>query len=108
MTKHIFCKPVPNILLFELLEQISLKKEKYYIIDVNSFKKMLFHKLNEKFIETLKEYYQTSKQFYATREFTYKSFTNMVRQICKANQITYSSNIRYNESYYHIEYYIYF
>ena len=36
------------------------------------------------------------------------SFTNIIRQICKANNIMFSSNIRYSESNYNIEYYIYF
>jgi len=106
--KQLFRKPLPNNIIFDLLDSICLKKEKHYIIDINSFKKMVFHQLHVKFFETLKDYYHASKQFYITRDLTYNSFTNIIRQICKANNIMFSSNIRYSESNYNIEYYIYF
>ena len=106
--KQLFRKLLPNNIIFELLDNICLKKEKYYIIDINSFKKMIFHNLHTEFIKTLKEYYHTSKQFYITRDFSFNSFTNIIRQICKNNNIMFSSNIRYSESNYNIEYYIYF
>ena len=106
--KQLFRKLLPNNIIFELFDNICLRKEKYYIIDINSFKKMIFHNLHIDFIETMKMYYHVSKQFYITREFTFNSFTNIVRQICKANNIMFSSNIRYSESNYNIEYYIFF
>ncbi len=106
--KQLFCKPIPNSVLFGLLDQICLKKEKFYVIDANSFRKMIFHNLHTTFIQTMLEYYHKSKQFYASREFTYNSFVNIIRQICKANKIAYTSNIKYCESDYNIEYYIYF
>ena len=40
--KQIFKKDVPIIILYDLLDQISLKTDKYYVIDMNSYKKMLF------------------------------------------------------------------
>jgi len=106
--KQLFRKILPNAIIYDLLENICLKKEKYYIVDINSFKKMVFHQLHIRFIEILKEHYHASKHFYLTRDFTYNSFTNIIRQICKANTIMFSSNIRYSESNYNIEYFIYF
>ena len=38
---------------------------------------------------------------------TYNSFTTIIRQICKYNQITYTSQIKYDKSTYEIVYYIY-
>ena len=108
MLKQIFKKNVPTEQLFLLLEKVCLKTEKYYLIDLNAFKKMVFHKLHEPFLESLYEYYHVSKQFYLTREFTYNSFTNILRQICKSNAVMFTSNIKYNESKYNIDYFIYF
>lgn len=108
MLKQIFKNNVPNEVLFSLLDQICLKTEKYYLIDLNAFKKMVFHKLHGPFLNSLYEYYHISKQFYLTREFTYNSFTNILRQICKSNAIMFTSNIKYNESKYNIDYFVYF
>jgi len=108
MLKQIFKKNVPIEILFLLLDQVCLKTEKYYLIDSNAFKKMVFHKLHEPFLTSLFEYYHISKQFYLTREFTYNTFTNILRQICKSNTIMFTSNIKYNESKYNIDYFVYF
>jgi hypothetical protein len=108
MTKQIFKKTIPIQLLFNLLEKICLKTDKYYFIDINSFKKMIFLNLHKEFLEKITEYYHSSKKFYVEREFKYNSFTNIVRQICKANDIIFTSQIKYNESKYHIDYFVYF
>ena len=100
--KQLFRKPLANKVIFDLLDSICLKKEKHYIIDINSFKKMVFHQLHIGFIEIMKDHYHASKQFYITRDFTYNSFTNIIRQICKSNNIMFASNIRYNESNYNL------
>ena len=104
---QIFKKNVPKNVLFDLLEQISLKTEKYYVVDINSYRKILFHNLNTDFINTITEYYHLSKQFYATRKLTYNSFITIIRHICKSANIIYTSNMRYNESKYNIDYHIY-
>jgi hypothetical protein len=108
MSKQIFKKDVPRSLLFILLEQISLKTDKYYVIDINAFRKFLFHELDKPFIQTMLTYYHLSKQFYVTRKMTYNSFINVVRHICKNTNIMYTSQIRYNESEYNINYHIYY
>ena len=107
MTKQIFKKEVPTELLHSLLDNICLKTEKYYLLDMNAYRKMLFHEHHIEFCEKLAEYYHSSKQFYLTRKMTYTSFTNIVRQICKHNNIMFTSQIKYNESKYNINYYIF-
>jgi hypothetical protein len=107
MLKQIFKKNVPQKLLFDLLEQICLKTDKYYMIDMNAYKKMLFYKLNEPLVKELEDYYHASKMFYIQREMTYNSFINIVRHICKINNIIYTSEMKYNESKYTIVYNIY-
>lgn len=108
MPNQIFKKAIPNEILYNLFEVIGLKKEKYYIIDNTAYKKILYHNLTNGFIESIIEYYHMSKQFYVTRKFTYKSFTNIIRQICKFNNIQYLSEMKYNESIYNIIFKIYY
>lgn len=108
MTKQIFKKPVPPELLVDLLEKISLKTDKYYFIDINSFKKMIFLNLHTEFLEKVIEYYHISKRFYIERELKYNSFTNIIRQICKSNNIVFTSQIKYSESKYNIDFLVYF
>jgi hypothetical protein len=108
MTKQIFKNTVPNSILFTFLEKICLKTEKYFLIDMNAYRKMLFFNYQNDFLSSLKEYYHLSKQFYLDRKITYNTFTTIVRQICKNNNIMFTSQIKYNESKYNIDYFIYF
>ena len=108
MLKQIFKEQVPINLLIELLEKICTKTDKYYLVNVESFKRMLFHTYQNDFIESIREYYHKSKQFYIDRKLSYNSFTNIIRQICKSNDHNFSSKIKYNESKYNIEFFIYF
>ena len=108
MQSQIFKKPVPIKILFDLLDTICLKTNKYYLIDENAYKNILFNELHTKLFEELTEYYFLSKQFYINRKMSYNSFTNIIRQICKNNNVMFTSQIKYNESKYIIEYLIYF
>lgn len=107
MMKQIFRKNVPNELLFNLLEKICLKTEKYYLFDQNAFRKLVYNHLDKDFLNVIIEYYHTSKQFYISRKLTYNSFTTLLRQICKSNNIMFTSQLKYNESKYNIDYFIY-
>jgi hypothetical protein len=108
MNSQLFCKPIPNNILFELLERICLKKDKYYVFDMNAYKIMIFHNLNDTFLNTLLNYYHISKHFYITRKLSYNTFATIIRQICKTNCIMFNSQVKYIKSKYDIEYHIYF
>ena len=108
MLHQIFRKQVPIDILMELLDKICLKTEKYYLIDGSAFKVMIFHNYHEEFCKKIVEYYHSAKQHYVTREFSYKSFVNMVRQICKSNEVMYTSKMKYDKSQYNIDYLVYF
>jgi len=108
MLKQIFRTTLPNDTLFNLLDKITLKTDKYYLIDMNAYKKMMFHNLHTIFLTQIIEYYHISKQFYITRKLSYNSFVNIVRQICKNNSLLFSSQIKYNKSKYNINYLIYY
>jgi hypothetical protein len=108
MSNQIFRKNVPKEVLFALLEKICLKTDKYYYIDMNAYRKMLFLNLNKDFCDELMQYYHLGKHFYLERKMSYNSFTNIVRQICKHCVVMYTSQIKYNESKYNIDYFVYF
>ena len=108
MTKQIFKKQVSNELLFSFLEKICFKTDKYYLIDMNAYRKMMYYNYNKEFFESIKDCYHLSKQFYLDRKITYNSFTTIIRQICKSNNVMFTSQIKYNESKYNIDYLIYF
>lgn len=94
--------------VYELLDQICLlSTEKYYVINNDAFKKMKLLQLYEKFVKDLTPFYKPSKQFYLTRPPKYTSFLTLLRHICKANNVMYSSKIKYDKSQYEIIYFIY-
>jgi hypothetical protein len=108
MSSQIFKKKIPPEILFTLLDKICIKTEKYYLFDMNAYRKLLFYDLNTDFCKNIKEYYFSGKLFYLERKMTYNSFTNIIRQICKNANVMYTSQIKYNESKYNINYFIYY
>jgi len=107
MSSQIFKSIVPSELLIKLLESIAIKTDKCYVINNDCYKKGMFTNAIEEFIKECIPYYHVSKRKYLERKLTYNSFITIVRQICNANKITYTSQIKYNKSNYNIMYYIY-
>lgn len=103
---QIFKDRMPSSILYNLLDQICLRKEKYYFLDETAYRKMLFHNLHTGFIDLLRPYYHTAKLFYLDRDFTYNSFTNIVRQVCKHLGISFESEIKFCHSKYYINFFI--
>ena len=108
MSTQIFKKNVPNELLFTLLDSICAKNEKHYVLNNESFKRGMFQESISKFFDECNKYYHISKKKYLERKLTYNSFITVLRQICNFNNITYTSQIKYDKSNYDIIYYIYF
>ena len=106
MASQIFKNTIPNELLINLLNEISIKTDKYYIFNHNSYKKGIFNDIIPNFIKECIPYYYLSKRKYLERKQTYKNFLTIIRQICNFNNITYTSQIKYDKSTYGIEYYI--
>lgn len=108
MNSQIFKEHVPLSILYNLLDLIALKKDNYYIVDLNAYKKMLYNEYHISFCENLKQYYHKGKHFYLERKMTYNSFTTILRQICKQEAIMFTSKINYNKSKYNIDYTIFY
>jgi len=108
MSTQIFKRNIPNELLFNILDELCVKNDKYYIFNVNSFRKGIYNDLIPKFLDTCKPCYHISKRKYLEKKLTFNSFITVLRQICNFNKITYTSQIKYDKSDYSIIYYIYF
>ena len=108
MNSKIFKERVPLTILYNLLDLIALKKDNYYVVDMNAYKKMIYNEYHMNFCNTLKQYYHKGKHFYLERKMTYNSFTTILRQICKQEEIMFTSKINYNKSKYNIDYTIFY
>lgn len=106
MSSQIFKNHVPNEMLIKLLNEISVKSDKGYILNNDAYKKGIFMNVLESFLDGCIPYYYVSKQKYLTRKLTYNSFVTIIRQICNYNNITYTSQIKYDKSKYDIIYYV--
>ena len=103
-----FKSPINKNILFEFLEKICEKREKYFVFDLSSYKRGELNKENELFLEIIKPYYHTAKQFYIERKISYSRLCTIIRQICKFNSISFTTKVLYSKSKYNIPYYIYF
>jgi len=108
MTSQIFKHKIPDESLFELMEKICSKNDKHYIFNLDAYKKGIFTEDIQKFIESCRPYYFSSKHKYLDKKISYNSITTILRQVCKFNKIAYTSKIIYDKSSYNIVYYIYF
>jgi len=105
---QIFKTTVPLEKLVNLLDQLCIKHHsKYYVFNLESFKKGTFTNIISDFLEDCVPHYHLSKQHFATRKQTYNTFITVIRQICNTHQIVYTSHIKYDNSTYNINYYIY-
>jgi hypothetical protein len=108
MSSQIFKNKVPTDLLFKLLDNICMKNEKHFTVNLESYKKGIFNQTIPQFLEECRRYYHLSKRKYLDKKNTYNSFTTVLRQICNFNKIIYTSQIKYDKSSYVIVYYIYY
>ena len=103
---QVFKKPIPKNILFNFLERIGCKKtDKFYIVDITAFKRAIYNNDLEMFIQSIKEYYYTSKLHYIDMTHaSYNKFNTIIRQLCKCNNIAFSKYIKYDKSTYSVVY----
>jgi len=106
MPSQIFKKNIPNDVLFDFLKSICILEDECFCIDNACFKRAVITEKLPIFLDKIIEYYHKSKQKYVTKKQTYTSFITIIRQICKANQIPYSTQLTYDKSKYEIKYII--
>lgn len=105
--KYIFRKHIPMETLYHILDQICVKKDKYYLIDFNAFRLLQFRELYPEFSKKIIDAYKPSKQYFVTRPLSYNSFITIVRHICRVNRVDFNTKFNYQHSQYNIDYYIY-
>jgi hypothetical protein len=81
-------------------------KQNIYIFNKTAYKRMKYYKKDTGILKKLGKHYYESKLFYIKRKMSYKTFTTIIRQICKYAQLRVMSEIKYEKSSYIIEYYI--
>ena len=79
------------------LSKHGFSESDYIVFNMDIFKKTKYNGEVEKFLESSKPYYRKSKQHYLDREdITFNQFVTVLRQICKQNNIRYSSKVKYS------------
>ena len=94
-----FVKKVPFQILLDFLYPpcnimdniLYIDKFTFDLINTNRDKIIIF-------LSKIKKYYQPSKRMYLFREFNYKSFSTILRQICRINDVKYISKYLYEKS----------
>jgi hypothetical protein len=106
---QIFKSSIDKSLLFNFLEKICHKTEKYYLFDINAYKRLSLEKnILSDFCDSLKKHYHKSKIFYIERELNYNKLCTVIRQICNFNSVLFCRKIVYSKSKYDIPYQIFF
>ena len=102
-----FKSSLDNFILMKLFQDTCIRSEidNSFIFNNESYKKGIFNQTIPQFVEKCKEHYLPSKHHYLERKITYNYFITILRQICKHNNIKYTSKILYDKSDYNITYY---
>jgi len=99
---------IDKSILFVFLEKVCNKTDKFFLFDLNAYKKGEFIGANQELFDIIKPYYHESKQFYVDRKPSYPRMCTILRQICNSNSIMFSTKIVYSKSKFNIPYHIYF
>lgn len=102
-----FKTPVPIQLLWDFLKTNFDETDTHFQLTSYLYHKTEYNKNLLVFIASLKPYYHNSKRKYIERQINYKGFLTIIRQLCNAHHIKFSTKLVYNKSMYEIEYSIY-
>jgi hypothetical protein len=104
---QIFRKHFSKQILLDFIIKYSEKRKNQYIFSNISFKKAQYNEDIAPIIDYLKDFYYNAKKFYIQRKMNYKYFLTIIRQVCKFHCIPFTSNIKYCNSTYEIQYSIF-
>ena len=108
MVNQIFKNKVPIEEIKEYLINNCVKERGRYVFNNYCFKRIKLNNNLQPFLEKIKPYYHTSKQYYINRPINYTRFMTIIRQLCKLNNIVIESQIKYYNSTYETIYYFNF
>jgi hypothetical protein len=106
-TDQTFKTPVSIQILWDFLGTNFDETDTHFQITAYLFHKTEYNENLLAFISCLKPHYYKSKRKYIERQLNYKGFLTIIRQLCNAHHIKYSTKLIYNKSMYEIEYSIY-
>lgn len=108
MPTFVFKKKLPPHLLKNFLDPICIKNNTQYIVNYETLKRAKYNNHYIDFINMIRPYYYTSKQYYLDDPTPYKRFLTILRQLCKYNKFTYISTTVYDRGKASLEYRIYY
>lgn len=106
---RVFKQPIPSDHIFELLNKISTidSQTHIYVVNINTYKRGITNSALNDFIELHSSYYKPANiRFITNMTQSYNKFIIALRQMCKSNNIHYTSDIIYSGSTYYTTYYI--
>jgi hypothetical protein len=103
---QLFKKNISITLLFDFLNKINCQKnEKYFIVDINAYKRSIYINLLHPFLTELKEYYYASKYKYIdVDKINHNKFNTIIRQICNNTNTNFFKTLRHDQSKYSVVY----
>lgn len=104
MGTQLFKTNVPIELIWNFIKLIAEEKDATFILNKIVYKQAEYNNHIIPFINSLKPYYYKSKLYYLERKLDYVKFMTIMRQLCNAHTLKYTSKIIYNNSSYEIEY----
>lgn len=106
MSTQLFKNQIPEKILIDFLEKYASKSGQFYIFTNTSYKQAIYYDAIDALCQELRHYYHKSKLYYIERKRDYSKLITILRQLCKANNVSYTSRIIYRNSKYDIQYYI--
>lgn len=102
-SRYLYRDAITDAPLRKVLEQVAPRIEgaqcAWYRFDGSSFRKMVFMRLHEPFLEAIRPHYFPAKwRKYGDKEITYNSFTTLLRQICNATGRSFYTKHVYDHS----------
>ena len=107
MKNQLFKTLIDPAIIWGFFKENCEEQVDYYIYSKTLYKKSSFKQTIMPFLQQMEDYYHESKKHYATRKMDYAKFITIIRQICNSLNITYTTQLIYNNSTYEIVYYIY-
>jgi len=108
MPSQLFKSKIPDAQFIYFLDSVCVKTDRHYTLNKDDFKRGVFNDTIQQFLVDCIPFYHISKRAYLEKKLTYNSFTTVLRQICKHNSFTYTSQIQYDRSIYNIIYFIFY
>jgi hypothetical protein len=97
---QLFRSTPPIEIIWELLELICIEKTtEYFIVNYESYRRLLFLELETYLYDKLIQYYHPSRTQYLEKELNYKRMLTIIRQVCSVYNVPYTYYTVYEGGY---------